>query len=153
MIRHFTVLVTALLCLVLLTSCAATTSEDTDAAVGRWSKKEAAIVDDDPTAVAVLFAAIDGGHSPRGTAITTGFEESQTIARLVLSCYGTGTMDGVLSVTTSKGSSSTEFPGLHCADGPQRLEMPASAVRSVDKLSFRATNSSQESAWQLVARR
>lgn len=150
MIHRFLLPLVAVACAALLTSCAAARGEDVDA-IGRWTARQDARVEDDPRAVSVLYARVDP-HSAQGTVITTKFETPLTFSHLNLACYGSGTINGTLLVTTTDGSTSITFPGLRCGKKPQVLDVPPAATKNVKQMRFTATDSSQATAWQLVAR-
>jgi hypothetical protein len=136
---------------VLLAACSAPEGVDDDAAIGRWTSKQDAKVRDDPSAVSVLYARVDR-QSAKGSVIKTTFKTPITIDRLELSCYGRGTLDGSLTVSATRSSSSVDYPELQCGADPQTLQLTKGALRDVKELSFSGTNSSQASAWQLVGR-
>ncbi|MDP4332424.1 hypothetical protein Q7F20_03505 [Curtobacterium sp. A7_M15] len=109
------------------------------------------MVKNDPSAISVLYALVDR-HSPKGSVIKTTFKSPITIDHLELSCYGSGTLDGSLTVNATNSSSSVDYPDLQCGAHSQSLQLAKDALKNVKELSFSATDSSQTSAWQLIAR-
>ncbi len=145
----------ALLAAVGVLALAGCTPEPVDpAAVDRWSASSDAAVEHDDDVLAVLSAQVGAGKTEereRGSVAMT-FAAPAEVDAVEFSCFGDGTMSGMLLLDARSTSRSLGLEPLQCGDGPHRLRVPATWRHHVDRVSFGAGDSTADSAWQLTVR-
>lgn len=107
---------------------------------------------DDGDELAVLAAVVDRGEEAGGSEISATFEESVTIRRVELECFGDGSVEGLFGLTSAAGAVDTTPARASCAEGVLALDIPESSREGVTKVSFSSVASTEKGAWRVIVR-
>lgn len=119
---------------------------ETEAAIQAWSADLEASL---PHGVSTMGGSASFDDEPaEGTRID--FETPASFDRLEFSCFGDGAMDLAVTAVEAGGTTGSRLEELHCNESPHLLDR-ALNFGGLESLSADAYNSSDQSAWLLVA--
>jgi len=119
---------------------------ETEAAIQTWSADLEASL---PNGVSTIGGSASFDDEPtEGTRID--FETPASFDRLEFSCFGDGTMDLAVTAVATDGTTGSRIEELPCDESPHVLDR-ALNFGGLESLSADAYNSSDQSAWLLIA--
>ncbi|ROS61221.1 hypothetical protein EDF38_0307 [Frigoribacterium sp. PhB160] len=140
------------LCAVSLVGCSEVDPGEQAGDIALWLDQAPSAVRDDGDELAVLAAVADRGEEAGGSEISVTFEEPVTIRRVELECFGDGSVEGLLGLTSAAGAVDTTSARASCTEGVLELDIPESSREGVTKVSFSSVASTEKGAWRVIVR-
>jgi len=140
------------LCAVSLVGCSEVDPGDQAGDIALWLDEAPSAVEDDGGELAVLEAQVERGEEADGDEISAAFKEPVTIRRVELECFGDGSVEGLLGLTSAAGTFGTTSARASCATGVLELDIPEPFREGVTKVSFSSVASTEMGAWRVIVR-
>ena len=140
------------LCAVSLVGCSEADPGEQTGDIALWLDQAPSSVQDDGDVLAVLASLVERGEEADGDEISATFEEPVSIRRVELECFGDGSVEGLLGLTSAAGAVDTTSARASCAEGVLELDIPESSREGVTRVSFSSVASTEKGAWRVIIR-